>query len=141
VPAALRAQHNSGGETLEELLPADVHARWLRLKDQYLGRDRDVEKKRPPIAAHELYRAALKRHGLRMGDVVAPVISEVAKARGLERVPTGLAVKVEDPRRALADFRGEAMRPRDLECFVRTLDLVERELPQVARRANAWATG
>lgn len=141
VPAALRAQRNSGGETLQELLPGDVHARWLRLKEQYLGRDRGVEKKRPPIAAHELYRAALKRHGLRMGDVVAPVISEAATARGLERVSTELAVKVEDPRKALADFRGEAMRPQDLECFVRTLDLVGRELPQVARRANAWATG
>ena len=141
VPAALRAQRNSDGATLDGLLPPEVHARWSRLKAQYLGRDRGVEKKRPAIAAYGLYRAALKEHGLRGGGVVAPVVGEVTRARGLEQVPTVLKVEVADPRKALVEFRSEAMRPQDLECFVRTLDLVERELPQVARRASAWATG
>lgn len=141
VPAAMRAQRNADGRTLEELLPADVHARWGRLKAQYLGRDRGVEKKRPAIAAYELYKAALKHHGLRRGGLVAPVVDKAARARGLEPVSTVLAIKVSDPRKALADFRDEAMRPQDLECFVRTLDLVEHGLPQAARRANAWATG
>ncbi|MBP9535687.1 MAG: TraB/GumN family protein, partial [Pseudoxanthomonas sp.] len=36
-PAALKAMKNPGGETLDELLPAEVHARWARLKQRYLG--------------------------------------------------------------------------------------------------------
>ena len=141
VPAALRAQRNPDGATLEELLPPDIYARWSRHKASYLGRARGVERKRPAIAAYELYRAALKEHGLRGGGVVQPVIDGLAKARGLEQVPTVLRVEVTDPRKALAEFRGEAMRPQDLQCFVRTLDLVEHGLPQVARRADAWSTG
>ncbi len=141
VPAALRAQRNPDGATLDELLPPEVNARWSRLKARYLGRARGVEKKRPAIAAYELYRAALKEHGLRGGGVVQPVIDGLAKARGLEQVSIVLKVEVADPRKALAEFRGEAMRPQDLQCFVRTLDLVEHGLPQVARRAGAWSTG
>lgn len=140
-PAAWRAQRNPDGATLDELLPAPVCARWSRLKERYIGRDRGMEKKRPAIAVYELYRAALKEHGLRGGGVVTPVIGELTRARGLEEVPTALKVEIADPRKALVEFRSEEMRPQDLECFVRTLDLVERELPQVARRASAWATG
>ena len=42
---------------------------------------------------------------------------------------------------AIADFRKEPLKPVDLECFNRTLDRIEFELPQMAARANAWAVG
>ncbi|MDZ3797855.1 MAG: TraB/GumN family protein [Xanthomonadales bacterium] len=140
-PAALKAMKNPGGETLDELLPAEVHARWARLKQRYLGTDRGVEKKRPLIAVYELYREALKRNRLREGGIVGPVIAGVLKARGMKATPTSLNLKIEDPRDALADFRKEGFKPQDLACFQDTLDIIEHGLPQAAARANAWAVG
>ena len=140
-PAALKAMKNPGGETLDELLPAEVHARWARLKQRYLGTDRGVEKKRPLIAVYELYREALKRNRLREGGIVGPVIAGVLKARGMKATPTSLNLKIEDPRDALADFRKEGFKPQDLACFQDTLDIIEHGLPKAAARANAWAVG
>lgn len=140
-PSALKAMKSPDGETLDELLPDDVYARWSGLKQRYLGRDRGVEKKRPLIAVYELYREALKRNGLREGGVVGPVITEALKARDMKATPTSLALKIEDPRDALADFRKEEFKPQDLECFRDTLDIIEHGLPQAAARANAWAVG
>lgn len=143
VPAAYRAMRNPGGRSLQQVLPPDLYARWSRLKARYLGRERGIGKRRPAIAAYQLYRAAREEHGLRAdGDrVVWPLIASVVDTRGLQPVATGGEIKVEDPRRALAEFRAEPLWPQNLECFRRTLDLVEHQLPQAVRRANAWATG
>ena len=140
-PSALKAMKNPDGQTLDELLPADVYARWSGLKQGYLGRDHGVEKKRPLIAVYELYKEALKHNGLREGGVVGPVVSQVLKERGMKVIQTSLNLKIEDPRAALADFRKEEFKPQDLQCFRDTLDIIESGLPQAAARANAWAVG
>ncbi|MBO9717916.1 MAG: TraB/GumN family protein [Pseudoxanthomonas sp.] len=141
MPSALKAMKNPDGATLDEVLPADLYQRWNVLRQRYLGRDRSVEKKRPLIAVYELYRAALEHNGLRQGGVVGPVIDQVLKPRGLKRTPTVLDLKIDDPRAALADLRKEGLGVRDLECFSGTLDVIEHDLPRIAARANAWATG
>lgn len=141
VPSALRATRNPDGATLDMLLPADVYARWAALKQRYIGRDRGIERKRPTIAVYELYRAALDANGLREGGVVAPVLNEVLKARGMTLTQTTLEVEIDDPRKALAEFRKESAKPEDVACVRDTLDIIERGLPQVAARANAWSVG
>lgn len=141
VPSAMKAMKNPEGATLDEVLPADLYRRWSVLKQRYLGHDSGVEKKRPMIAVYELYRAALQRNGLKEGGVVGPVIDKALKPRGLKATPTLLELKIDDPRGALADFRREAPKAQDLECFRGTLDIIERDLPRIAARANAWATG
>jgi hypothetical protein len=141
LPSAMKAMKNPDGATLDDVLPPDLYQRWSVLKQRYLGRDRGVEKKRPLIAVYELYRAALERNGLKQGGVIGPVIEQVLKPRGLKTTSTVLELKIEDPREALADFRKEGLRAQDLECFSGTLDIIERDLPRIAARANAWATG
>lgn len=140
-PSALKAMKNPDGQTLDQVLPPEIYARWSVLKQRYLGRDRGVEKKRPLIAVYELYKAALERNGLREGGVVGPVIDKALKERDLERTSTLLALKIDDPRQAIADFRKEELKPEDLACFNGTLDIIERDLPQIVARANAWAVG
>ena len=141
MPSALKAMKNPDGATLDEVLPPDLYQRWSVLRQRYLGHDRGVEKKRPLIAAYELYRAALEKNGLKQGGVVGPVIDRVLKPRDLKTTSTLLKLKVDDPREALADFRKEGLGPQDLECFGGTLDIIERDLPTITARANAWATG
>jgi hypothetical protein len=141
LPSALKASKNPDGRKLQDVLPAELYARWSVLKRRYMGRDGGVEKKRPVIAAYQLYLEALSDAGLREGGVVNPVIDAALKQRKMERTPTLLKIKVEDPRTALADFRSETLKPEDLACFRKTLDVIESDLPQVAARANAWAVG
>jgi len=142
LPSAMKAAKNPDGEKLEDVLPADLYARWSALKQRYLARDRGIEKKRPLIAVYELYGKAISKSGLQgAGSVINPVVDNVLKARGMKRTPTQLAVKLEDPRGALADFRKEGLKPQDLECFRKTLDLIEHDLPQTAASARAWAVG
>lgn len=141
LPAAMKASRNPDGDTLRDVLPTDLHARWSVLKRRYLGRDGGIEKKRPLIAAFQLYSEALSDSGLREGGVIDPVIDAALKRRRMKRTPTLLTLKLEDPRAALADFRKETLKPEDLACFSKTLDVIENDLPQVAARANAWAVG
>lgn len=141
LPSAMKASKNPDGQTLQDVLPPELYARWSVLKQRYMGRDGGIEKKRPLIAAFQLYSEALSDSGLREGGVIDPVITAVLKQRKMKRTPTLLEVKLEDPRAALADFRKETLKPEDLACFSKTLDVIEGDLPQVAARANAWAVG
>lgn len=140
-PSAFRAMRNPDGATLQELLPPDLYARWSSLKQRYIGRDRGIERKRPLIAVYQLYRAALERNGLRERGIIGPVIDEALKARGMTLTPTVLELKIDDPRGALSAFRRETLKPEDLDCVRGTLDIIERDLPSIAARANAWAVG
>jgi len=139
VPSALKAARDPDGRTLREVLPPDLYARWERLKQRHIGRDGGIEKDRPLVAATQLYAAALKDVGLGRSSPVSKVVQKAAKARGLKPVPTRVEIKIADPRQALKEVRGTAL--QDLECFRRTLDVVEHGLPLLAERANAWSVG
>ena len=141
LPSAMKASKNPDGQKLQDVLPPALYARWAVLKQRYMGRDGGIEKKRPLIAAFQLYSEALSDSGLREGGVINPVIDAVLKRRKMKRTPTVLNIKLDDPRAALADFRKETLKPEDLACFSKTLDVIEGDLPHVAARANAWAVG
>lgn len=83
VPAMLRARNNPGGRPLAEVVGPGLHARWAVLKARYMGRDRGVEKRRPLLAAHELYEAALRRSGLVDGGLVEGVVRRARREAGV----------------------------------------------------------
>lgn len=139
LPSAYGARKNDDGETLQQVLPPPVYARWQVLKQKYLGDDRSVERWRPLFAAQELYKKALKANGLSRSGGVEASVDELAKRRGVPELPTDYPVLIEHPRAAIKAFRQAA--PRDTTCFIRTLDSVEHDMPAMTARANAWATG
>lgn len=141
LPSALKAAKNPDDARLQDVLPAETYARWSRLKQRYMGRDGGIEKKRPLIAVFQLYQEALSRSGLKEREVIEPVLADALKKRKLKSTPTTLKLKIEDPKQAIADFRKEPLKAADLECFNRTLDRIEFEIPEMAVRANAWAVG
>ncbi|MFT3756368.1 MAG: TraB/GumN family protein [Pseudoxanthomonas sp.] len=140
LPAAMKATKNPDGKTLHDILPPDTHARWQKQKQRYLGRDDGIEKKRPFIAAEELYAQAIKQVGLG-GKVVTPVVDKVLKQRKMEYTSTTLKISVDDPKAAIADFRKEQLGVQELACMNDMLTTVERDLPRMVERANAWAVG
>ncbi|MDR6673556.1 TraB/GumN family protein [Xanthomonas sp. 1678] len=139
LPSLLKARRNPDDKTLQQVLPADLYARWLPLKARYLGRDGSVEKWRPVFAAQELYEAAMRKSGLSMASVTEPVIARAAKRAKVPIVPVVVEVKVPDAKRALQEFRATSL--NDSRCFARTLQVIQGDLETMRQRANAWSEG
>lgn len=139
LPSAYSARKNDDGETLQQVLPPPVYARWLVLKQKYIGDDRGIERWRPIFAAQELYRKAIKANGLSKTGGVQASVDALATRYGVKKVPTDYQVVVEHPGAAIKAFKSSA--PHDTTCFIRTLDSVEHDMPAMKARANAWATG
>lgn len=139
IPTALKARKNPDGKTLQEVVPADLYARWSALKARYIGRDGGVEKWRPIFAAQELYEAAIKRSGLSLKGVVQPVVDEAAKRHGVPVTQARVTLKIDDPKATLKEFADSAM--DDRECFAKTLSRIETDLDAMRARGNAWAVG
>lgn len=139
LPAAYGARKNDNGETLQQVLPAPEYARWQVLKLKYLGRDRGIERWRPIFAAQELYKKALKANGLSHSGGIGDTVDTLSKQFGVKEIPVTYQVVIAEPRAALKAFKRSGV--NDAECFSRTMDSIEQDMPAIAARANAWASG
>lgn len=139
LPLAMKTARDPQGRTLDQILPAATYARWLGLKQTYMGNDRGVEKDRPLVASGRLYQAFLKRNGLRDGKQVKEALGRAYKARDLKPEDVQVKLKVDDIRGTLKEL--QATEVDDRACFERTLDTVEFQAPVLRERANAWALG
>lgn len=139
LPSALKAGKNPNGKTLRDVLPAGLYGRWIALKPRYFGRDGGIEKKRPLLVANELFAKANRLAGLGQRPVISPVINEVLEQRKMKLTPTTWKVRIDDPKAAIKEFSRE--NANDLECFRTALDRVEKDMPTLVARANAWSIG
>ncbi|WP_426701241.1 TraB/GumN family protein [Rhodanobacter sp. Col0626] len=139
LPSAYSARKNDNGETLQQVLPPSVYARWQVLKQKYIGNDRGIERWRPMFAAQELYRKAIKANGLSRSGGVPSSVDALATRHGITPVSTSYEVVIAHPGAAIKAFKQAA--PHDTTCFIRMLDNIEQDMPAMKARANAWATG
>lgn len=139
LPSAYGARKNPDGKSLDQVMDAPTYARWLALKRKYIGNDNGIERWRPLFAAEELYNKALRANGLSRDGGVTGAVSALAKSAGVPETPVQYRVEIQHPHEALKAFKVAA--PSDMECFDRTLDAIEHDLPAMTERANAWATG
>jgi TraB/PrgY/gumN family len=139
LPSLIGVRRNPDGQSLQEVVPADLYARWLPLKARYLGSDDDVEDWRPIFAAQELYRAALKKNDLVPYDGVWPTVEKLARKARVPITEPAIELKLEKPRAAIKEFKTIPL--ADVECFARTLQRLESDLHLMRERANAWAVG
>jgi len=139
LPRALKARNNPDGKTLRDVLPARTYARWAVLRDRYLGANRDIEKRRPILAAQELYSAAIRQAGLDEDNQVRPKVEKIARRHDVPVVIAEVKATVTEPKKTLQAFEGQSL--DDGACFELTLDRLEADLAQMAARANAWSIG
>jgi hypothetical protein len=139
LPKALKARNNPDGKTLRDVLPARTYARWAVLRDRYLGHDRDIEQRRPILAAQELYSAAIRRAGLDEDNQVRPKVEKIARRLDVPVEIAEVKATVTEPKKTLQAFAGQSL--DDIACFELTLDRLEADLAQMAARANAWSIG
>jgi len=139
LPSLVGVRDNPDGKKLQDILPADLYARWLTLKVKYLGHDEQVEKWRPIFAAGELYMKAISKSGLESSTSVWAAVEKLAKKHRLKVTKPEVTVKVEKARAAIKEFKRAPL--PDLECFAKTIERLESDLDLMRARANAWATG
>lgn len=139
IPRMFGLKKNPDGAQLRELVPADVYARWLVLKEKYIGKDEGIESERPIFAAEELFSKALKHSGLTNDGEVADAIGNIVKKNKIKRTSPGIKLPVKDPSRMLKNFKAGTL--DDIACLSKTLDRLETDIDAMRVRANAWAKG
>jgi len=139
IPKMFGLKKNPDGRQLRELMPAEVYARWLVLKDKYIGKDDEIEGERPIFAAGTLFDKALKQSGLTSDGEVAKAIEASVTKNKLKRTSLLIKVPIKDPKRMVKSYKAGTL--DDLACFTKTLDRLETDLEAMRVRANAWAVG
>ena len=94
LPSALQLRKNPDDATLKDIVPAELYARWLVLRDKYIDsylindEEKNIERWRPMFAALELYKRAIDKAGLTSANPVWPVVRDAA--RGMMSPPMEL---------------------------------------------------
>jgi uncharacterized protein YbaP (TraB family) len=141
LPAIMRLRFNADGRTLREVLPPDVYERWSAAHTRIFGRDPDPEERaRPFYAADLLFDEALEKTGLSEKEIVWPRVDDLARRHKVRIRQLKFELPVDDPKGLIKDFA--AVSPeKETACLVATLDRIDRDLPNMRRRAQAWAVG
>ena len=139
LPFLIGIQNNPDGAKLKDVLPADTYARWLALKEKYIGADDGIERQRPFFAAETLMRKGLSHAGLSNDSDVTKAIDKLARQHNVKFTSTHVSLEMEDPVKTVRNFKKSPM--EDAACFARTLDRLETDIGAMRARAAAWAIG
>lgn len=139
LPSAYSARKNPDGESLQQILPPEMYARWETLKQPYFGDDRGIEYWRPILVALKLYEKALDKAGLTNGSDINKAVRKMAGRHDVKLVPVKYTLIVAHPRDALDTIRQTNL--HDISCLNQTMDTVQNDMGTLAQRANAWSTG
>lgn len=139
LPMIFTYRNNPDSKHLQDVVSAESYARWLRLKERYIGNDSGVEKMRPMFAAQALYAAAMKKNGLDGKKIISPVIEESLKAHHPVVTKVEEWVVITDPKPLAKVWKKTTL--DDLTCFDNTMTRIEADIESMRLRANAWATG
>ncbi|WP_317201362.1 TraB/GumN family protein [Janthinobacterium sp.] len=139
LPSLFGLKKNPDGATLQDVLPADVYARWQPLKAKYLGDNDGIERERPIFAAETLFNAGLRYAGLSKDGEVSRKIDGIVKQHKLKVTKTDIQLTMDDPSKLLKDYKKSQL--ADGVCFAKTLARLESDIDAMRVRANAWAKG
>jgi uncharacterized protein YbaP (TraB family) len=139
LPHVFGLRKNPGGAQLRDVLPADVYARWLPLKQKYIGSDDGIERDRPLFVAGDLFRKGLEQAGLSSDKEVRATIEKIVKKNNIKTTHSDINLEMDDPAKAMKEFKKSQI--DDVACFSMTLDQLETDIDAMRVRANAWAKG
>jgi hypothetical protein len=141
LPAIMRLRKNPDGATLQVALGPDLYARFSTQYRRFFGEDPDrKDESRPLMAADELFDQALRKSGLVNNSPVWPTVQKLAKQHKVRIRKREIDMPVEDPKGLIAEL-SRIPRDKEVACLLLTMDYIDRELPNIKRRAAAWAVG
>lgn len=139
LPFAIGADKNPGDATLKDVLPPDVYARWIPLRDKYIYDHNRIERRRPLFAAGDLFGNALDKNGLANGRAVTEAIFKIAKKNKLKITEPKVDLSIDSPVKSVRNFKKSSL--EDVQCFSKTIERLETDIDAMRIRANAWARG
>jgi uncharacterized protein YbaP (TraB family) len=129
---------NADKETLESVLTPDLFERFEALRQKYAPDNLGMLKRRPVLAAGELWLDALSRSGLTPRDNIGKSVEKLARSR---RVPiVTRTLKIEDPKGTLAEV-AQIPLEAEIRCMTAMLGRMETDLTAARQRAEAWSVG
>jgi uncharacterized protein YbaP (TraB family) len=125
-----------GGKRLKDVMPADLYARFAAQRSKYTNDAGKWERYRPLVAAAFLQQAAFHSVNLSTRLDLGAAVRTLADKHGV-RIEELKIAGVRDFLDALKDM------PRATEnsCVAASLATVEKDLPRLVERAQAWAGG
>ncbi|NML61472.1 TraB/GumN family protein [Massilia sp. RP-1-19] len=139
LPFMVGFKNNPDGARLQDVVPAEVYARWLPLKAKYIGDNDGIERERPMFASDELFRKGLAHAGLSGNTGIDKQLYAIAKKYKVKTTWTGVTTEVESPVKTIRAFKKSTL--NDVVCFSRAIERLETDLDAMRVRANAWAKG
>jgi hypothetical protein len=141
-----RLSHNSGKQTLQDVLPPDLWERYAALKQRYFPRDTDVGTLRPSFAIAAMNTLILEAEKLTGSRQIEHRVEKLIDHQpAIRRTRTEVEEKMEG---GYGELSARLQRLADslpgddeLACFNTQLELYERHIDDMKRAANAWATG
>ncbi|MBM4384953.1 MAG: TraB/GumN family protein [Deltaproteobacteria bacterium] len=129
---------NPNEQTLADVLPPPLYARFETLRVKYAPRDRDMAELRPIFAAGALFQAAVDRVGLTTENDVHDRVEKLAKKRDLPIRQVKLML--ENPSDTLGAL-GDIPLAQEIACLETTIARLETDVDAMRVRATAWADG
>jgi uncharacterized protein YbaP (TraB family) len=125
-------------QNLSDLLSPPLYARFRTVEERFDPHDRKIEALRPALAARRLYERAIGASDLTSRNDIQSEVLRLARRHGVPIERT--SVRLEDPRGILAEA-GEIPREAEIGCLDATVERLEKDLPVMRERAQAWSVG
>jgi uncharacterized protein YbaP (TraB family) len=133
-----RIQVLKNEQTLRQVLPRDLYARFSALRARYGNGPEDMERLQPLEAADRLKEEAIHRSGLTSAADVQETVLKLARKH---HVPVhGMRVEIQNAR-GLLQQTGDLPIPRQSPCLAQVVANLDSDLGVLKARANAWALG
>lgn len=134
-----RMRTNMPGDSLQEVLPSELYARFLQAKGQYGPRGTDVLELRPLFAAREISSAARDSIDMEYPRSIARKIERAIKRSDAEIYRAG--AEFSTPIRELLLEIDTIPLYTEIECLAGTLENIETDIGEMRERAYSWSYG
>jgi uncharacterized protein YbaP (TraB family) len=134
-----KAVMNIDGKALVEVMPPDLHRRFVQLSEKYAGGSAPFERFRPFQAVDLLQDAAMNRLQLTSDGGVHDTVRRLADRHGVKYM-TFQSLGSGTWERLISDLE-KTPRDADVACAQARMDRLESDLREAVDRANAWARG
>ena len=134
-----RFRKNMPGDTLEDVLPENIYAQLLEIKELYGPRGRGVLKIRPLMAAQEINDSALKKVGLEESDDISRRINRLIKRS--DAITIESEYTTDTPYKDLLAEIDAMPIEEEIACLKSTLESISTDINDMKERAISWSYG
>jgi len=130
---------NPDGARLEDIIPVDLYAQFVAIRDTYAEDDKKIDRLTPLFAADAIYGRALEQTGLVTSRDIFTTADRLARRSDAERVRSQVDEKFD----ILTFLNHVQAIPMDeqIACLAEVLSFLESHMENLSMRAEIWSDG